>query len=141
MRTSIMTLVVVALAQLGGGAQAAPADPVRGYFAALDSQDFARALALTDGRAQASTSHMVSTLRREAAARHARVEVKVTRLSVEAPGVPLPGVGVPVPVQFHIDVVGHKWCFRRVARTLDGTARFYVNPDVGRIVAIEGSLD
>ncbi len=141
MRTSIITLVLAALTHFAGDAHAAPTDPVRGYFAALDRQDFARALALTDGPAQASTSHMVSTLRREAEARHARVEVKVTRLRVHPPGAPLPGVGVPVPVQFHIDVVGHKWCFQRVARTLDGQARFYVDPDGGRIVAIEGSLD
>lgn len=117
-----------------------PSVAVRSYFQALGRQDFSRALALTDGAAQTRTSHMVDTLKSEAAAHHARVEVSVTRLDVRTPGAP-EARGVPVPVAFHIDVVGHKWCFSKVARTLDGEARFYVDPSrPDRIVAIEGKL-
>jgi hypothetical protein len=82
----------------------------------------------------------VSELKREAKKNQARVEVRVTRIDVQKPGA-AEARGVPVPVQFHIDVVGHKWCFSKVARRLDGKARFYVDaakPD--KIVAIEGQL-
>ena len=113
---------------------------VRGYFRALDHQDFGRALALTGGAAQTRTSRMVNQLKSEAAAHQARVEVKVKQLDVRSPGEP-DARGVPVPVAFHIDVVGHKWCFSKVARRLAGEARFYVDPaNAGRIIAIEGSL-
>src|SRR4051794_7204909 len=77
--------------------------PVKGYFAALDRQDFSRALALTGGSAQARTSRMVQTLQQQAAEQHARVEVKVRSLAVRSPGVAEPGRGVPVPVSFRID--------------------------------------
>ena len=134
-----LMLALVAPAALAH-AEAGPAAAVRGYFEALGRQDFGRALALTDGAAQARTSHMVDTLKSEAAAHHARVDVRVTRLDVRAPGAP-DARGLPVPVAFHIDVVGHKWCFSRVARTLDGEARFYFDPlRPDRIVAIEGRL-
>ncbi len=136
---ALLFALVVPLAAVH--AEGSPTQAVRGYFDALGRQDFRRALAFTVAEAQKTTSHMVSTLQREAAEHGARVEVQVKEVSVASPGSPEPGRGVPVPVQFHIDVVGHKWCFQRVARTLDGQARFYVNPDVGRIVAIEGSLD
>lgn len=136
---------MVALLALGAASHASgesgPCAAVRGYFQALDRQDFGRALALTDGNAQASTSHMVQTLRTEAAAHHARVEVKVKQLDVRSAGSAEPGRGVPVPVQFHIDVVGHKWMFHKVARTIDGEARFWVDPGAERIVAIEGRLE
>ena len=123
-----------------GHAQSSPCAAVRGYFEALARQDFSAALALTDGAAQTRTSHMVDTLKSQAAANPARVEVKVTGLAVREPGTP-DARGVPVPVAFHIDVVGHKWCFSKVARRLDGKARFYVDPSrPDRIVAIEGQL-
>lgn len=141
MRILALVLAVVATPLLARG-EASPSQAVRGYFDALDHQDFQRALALTDGDAQASTSHMVSTLKREAAEHAARVEVKVKQLAVAPPGLPQPGRGVPVPVQFHIDVVGHKWMFHKVARTLEGSARFWVDPaHADRIVAIEGRLE
>jgi len=45
------------------------------------------------------------------------------------------------PVQFHIDVIGHKWFFNKVARVLEGDAEFYVDPArAGRIVDIQGNL-
>jgi hypothetical protein len=144
---SIPCLLAAALATVATFATTAahanedPAAAVRGYFSALNRQDFGGAIALTDGDAHARTNRMVDQLKQEAAAHHARVEVKVTKVDVRAPGVAEPGRGVPVPVQFHIDVVGHKWCFNKVARKLDGTARFWINaerPD--RIVAIEGHL-
>ena len=129
-------LAPVAVARAEAGAIAA----VRDYFRALNRQDFGGALALTAGAAQSRTSRMVDTLKSEAAAHHARVEVKVTTLDVRAPGTP-DARGVPVPVAFHIDVVGHRWCFSKIARTLDGEARFYVDPArPDRIVAIEGRL-
>jgi hypothetical protein len=146
MRLLTLSVAVASLvsAVAAAGPSVAHADPtstVRGYFQALDRQDFSRAIALTDGDAQARTNSMVSQLRSEAKAHNARVEVKVTRVDVQSPGAAEPGRGVPVPVNFHIDVVGHKLCFKKVARKLDGTARFWIDaarPD--RIVAIEGDL-
>lgn len=140
----VLAALAAVAAPLAAAAEPAPSAAVRDYFSALGRQDFSKALALTDGAAQARTARMVHTLESEAAAHHARVEVAVTRLDVRAPGAP-EARGVPVPVSFHIDVVGHKWCFHKVARTLDGEARFYVDPsranaDGGRIVAIEGKL-
>jgi hypothetical protein len=135
----IFAAVTVA-APFASHGEAGPSAAVRGYFQALGRQDFSRAIALTDGSAQTRTSRMVATLKSEAAAHHAQVEVKVTGLDVRSPGEP-DSRGVPVPVAFHIDVVGHKWCFSKVARTLEGEARFYVDPSrPGRIVAIEGRL-
>ncbi|MGZ3442594.1 MAG: hypothetical protein ACXVDD_23900 [Polyangia bacterium] len=135
----LITLTLTGPLALARG-ETGPSAAVRGYFAALGRQDFGGALALTYGAAQASTSRMVDTLKSEAAAHHARVDVKVTRLDVRAPGAP-DERGLPVPVAFHIDVVGHKWCFSKVARTLDGEARFYFDPArPERIVAIEGRL-
>jgi hypothetical protein len=124
-----------------GGIGVGATGAVRGYFQALDRQDFVRALALTDGQAQESTSNMVNTLKRQAAAAHAWVEVKVKTLEVQPEGVAEPGRGVPVPVHFHIDVIGHKWLFHKVGRRLDGYACFWVDPErADRIVAIEGDL-
>jgi hypothetical protein len=145
MRSSLIALFALPLMFVSPSSRAAcppdPTSPVRGYFAALDRQDFGQALALTDGNAQARTSRMVSTLQSEAARHHARVEVKVTRLAVRSPGAALPGRGVPVPVQFHIDVIGHKWFFNKVARVLEGDAEFYVDPNrADRIVDIQGNL-
>jgi hypothetical protein len=118
-----------------------PCEAVRGYFAALDRQDFNQAIALTDGSAQARTSKMVHQLKTEAAAHNAKVEVKVKSLDVRSPG-SAEARGVPVPVNFSIDVVGKKWCFSKVARKLAGEARFYVDPaHPDRIVAIEGQLE
>ena len=136
----LFAAATVAAPLSSGHAEPGPAAAVRGYFRALGRQDFSGAIALTDGAAQARTSSMVGQLKSEAAAHNARVEVKVTTLEVRAPGQP-DERGVPVPVAFHIDVVGHKWCFSKVARKLDGEARFYVDPArPDRIVAIEGRL-
>lgn len=140
MRLSILLLALAFAAPARAAGDAA--DAVRGYFSALGRQDFPGALSLTDGAAQSRTAHMVDQLKSEAAAHHARVELKVTRLEVRSPGAPEPGRGVPVPVAFHIDVVGHKWLFHKVARRLGGEARFWVDPDQGdRIIAIEGQLE
>jgi hypothetical protein len=49
--------------------------------------------------------------------------------------------GSAVNVTFDIDIVGKKWFFRRVARTLAGTARFLFAGRAPRIVAIDGHLD
>jgi hypothetical protein len=137
-----LALLILVAAPFAGHAQPSPAQAVRGYFDALGRQDFRSALAFTVAEAQKTTSHMVSTLQREAAEHGARVEVQVKEVDVAAPGSPEPGRGVPVPVQFHIDVVGHKWMFHKVARRLEGQARFWVDPDrADRIVAIEGDLE
>jgi hypothetical protein len=141
MRLLIPVLVVAAAASALAHAEARPGDAVRGYFQALDRQDFVKALALTVDAAQARTSHMVQALKSEAAAHHARVEVKVKHLDVRSPGSP-EARGVPVSVAFHIDVVGHRWCFSKVARRLAGEARFFVDPEhPDRITAIEGRLE
>ncbi len=131
--------LLVALPALGGslGAHAqcrlAPA-VIRGYFAALERKDFGGALRLTTGGAQARTAHMLGTLERQAAAEHADVELRVRRLDLS------PASVGPVQVTFDIDVIGRKWLFHKVARTLRGTARFLVRDD-GRIAAIDGALD
>jgi len=138
-------IVVAAVATLAAPLAARADGPcsteaVRGYFAALDRQDFSGAIALTDGAAQTRTSQMVDTLKSEAAAHNARVEVKVKKVDVRSPGAP-DARGVPISVAFRIDVVGKKWCFSKVARKLDGEARFYVDPQhPDRIVAIEGRI-
>src|SRR5262249_55049450 len=120
--------------------EAPAAAAVRSYFQSLDRQDFSGAIARTDGSAQQCTARMVNKLKSEAAAHHAKVEVKVTKIDVREPGAPH-ARGVPVPVAFHRDVVGKKWCFSKVARTPDGEARFWVDPaHPDRIVAIEGRL-
>jgi len=142
MRFFAPAIVVAAalFAPIVAAAEPSASDAVRCYFQALDRQDFSGAIALTDGAAQASTSRMVDTLKSEAAAHHARVEVKVKNVDVRSPGAP-DARGVPVSVAFHIDVVGHKFCFSKVARKLDGEARFYVDPArPDRIVAIEGRI-
>jgi hypothetical protein len=142
MRSTILSLAALSLCLLAprAHAESRPIRAVRHFFQALDRQDFGGALALTDGAAQADTSRMVSALQTEAARAHAHVEVKVTRLAFEPPRAP-EARGVPVPVRFHIDVIGKKWMFQRVARTLDGDARFYVDPArLDRIIAIEGAL-
>jgi hypothetical protein len=136
----VFAAATVAAPLAGAHAEPGPTAAVRGYFSALARQDFSGAIALTDGAAQKRTCNMVDKLKSEAAAHNARVEVKVTTLEVQAPGEP-DARGVPVPVAFHIDVVGHKWCFSKVARKLDGQARFYVDPArPDRIVAIEGRI-
>jgi hypothetical protein len=138
----IAALLLVVAAPLAVHAEASPTQAVRGYFEALNHQDFRRALSMTHGAAQRRTSHMVTTLQRDAAAHDARVEVKVKELAVRAPGSAQPGRGVPVPVEFHIDVIGHKWLFHRVARRLEGEARFWVDPaQPDRILAIDGRLE
>jgi hypothetical protein len=112
---------------------------VRGYFDALSHNDFQRALSLTAGPALERTQKMVGTLRQQAAAAHARVELNVKRVEVSPPqAVRTPPI--PVEVSFDIDVVGKKWWFKKVARTLAGRAQFYVDGVAPRIVAIEGRL-
>jgi hypothetical protein len=136
----LVSLLLVAAPLSSHAAELSATQAVRGYFEALNRQDFGQALALTCGEAQARTSHMVDKLKAEAAAHHARVEVRVRALDVREPGIVEPGRGVPVPVAFRIDVVGHKWCFSKV-RKLDGEARFWIDPErPDRILAIDGHL-
>lgn len=138
----IAALLLALLAPAAVRAEASPTQAVRGYFDAIDRQDFQRALSMTLGAAQQRTSRLVSALKREAAAHAARIEVKVKSLAVRAPGSPEPGRGVPVPVEFRIDLIGHKWFCHRVARRLEGEARFWVDPArPDRIVAIDGRLE
>jgi hypothetical protein len=135
--------VLCLLLPLGAArSQPDPATTVRGYFAALGRNDFQGALSLTEGAAQERTAHMVGTLREQAAAHSAKVELKVKRVEVSPPANEAEANGtVPVEVRFDIDVVGKKWLFHKVARTLAGKAQFYVNEDAARIVAIEGNLE
>src|SRR5689334_322838 len=135
----LVALFALAVPVAAAHAEAGPTDAVRTYFAALDRQDFGKAIAVTDGSAQTRTCQMVERLKSEAAAHNAKVEVRVTHLDVRSPGSP-DSRGVPVPVAFKIDVVGKKWCFSKT-RKLDGAARFYVDPaHPDKIVAIEGHL-
>lgn len=114
-----------------------PSETVRGYFDALGRQDFTRALSLTSGAAQKRTEKMVGDLRQQAAAAHAQVELKVTRVDVDDAVTD----GDSVKVSFHIDVIGKKWMFKKVARRLEGTAHFRVEGAAEpRIVAIDGQL-
>jgi hypothetical protein len=142
--TLLVAAVTVATPLAGARADAAPAsatNAVRGYFSALGRQDFSGAIALTNGKAQECTSNMVNKLKSEARAHNAKVEVKVTKVDVRAAGA-AEARGVPVPVNFHIDVVGKKWCFSKVARQLDGQAMFWLDPaHPDRIVAIDGNLE
>jgi hypothetical protein len=134
---------ITAHADPSGDRAADPAATVRGYFAALGANDFKRALSLTSGDAQARTERMVGSLHRQAAAAHARVELKVRKVEVSPPaGQTADGTPVPVEVSFDIDVVGKRWIFSRVARRLNGRAQFLVasaSPEP-RIISIEGKL-
>ena len=135
----VLAVAAIAAPLAAGAERPCPTDAVRGYFRALDRQDFSGAIALTSGDAQVQTSQIIDTLKSQAAAHKARVEVKVKTLDVRSPGTP-DARGVPVPVAFHIDVVGHRWCFSKV-KQLDGEARFYIDPArPDRIVAIEGRI-
>jgi hypothetical protein len=109
---------------------------VRGYFDALGHNDFQRALSFTAGAAQERTANMVGTLKQQAAAANANVELKVKRVDVS---LPVADNG-PVDVAFDIDVIGKKWIFKKVAKKIAGHAQFYVATDAPRIVAIEGRL-
>jgi hypothetical protein len=134
-RGSILLLLLsLAPAHSQSGPEAC--DTVRGYFDALGHNDFQRALSFTAGAAQERTANMVGTLHQQAAAANAKVELKVTRVEVSPPAVD----NGPVDVSFHIDVIGKKWIFKKVARTLSGRAQFYLAADAPRIVAIEGRL-
>ncbi|HZS36626.1 MAG TPA: hypothetical protein VFF06_07370 [Polyangia bacterium] len=125
-------LVVLALAT-PALAFAQPTQVVQRWFAALEQKNFPQAMALTQGSALQRTEHMVGRLVAEAEAHHADVEVKVKHLEVR-------DEGGDVLVTFDIDIVGKKWFFRRVARTLAGTARFTL-ADGQRIDAIDGRLE
>jgi hypothetical protein len=148
-RSAILLLLAVAPIQLAAPARAQavvqsavrsdPAAAVRGYFAALGRNDFQGALSLTLGAAQERTARMVGTLRQQAAAHRARVELRVKSVEVSPSTAREAGGAVPVDVKFDIDIVGRKWWFSRVARKLAGHAQFYV--DDQRIVAIEGKLE
>jgi hypothetical protein len=113
-----------------------PTALVRGYFAALERSDFSKALGLTQGAAQQRTQHMVGTLQHEAAEHHAEVELKVQRLDVSPND-----DGQHVRVVFHIDIIGKKWVFKKVARTLAGTAEFKIAENGDHIDHIDGQLE
>jgi len=113
-----------------------PAALVRGYFAALEKKDFNRAISLTAGAAQSRTQHMVGTLQKEAEQHHAEVELKVQKLDVSPTD-----DGQHVKVAFNIDVIGKKWVFKKVARTLSGTAEFKVADSGDHIERIDGNLE
>lgn len=116
-----------------------PQTVVRGWFSALERQDFPGALKLTRGAAQARTAKMLGALARGAAEHHASVEVKVQKLEIATPPAALGGT-VPVIASFDIEVVGRRWLFHKLARKLTGVARFRVAADQ-RIVAIDGNLE
>src|SRR5437868_10397678 len=118
-RAIAFTSLVMALASSSSAQE--PTALVRGYFAALERSDFTRAIRLTEGAAQKSTEHMVGTLQHQAAEHHAQVELKVQRLDVQPKR-----DGQRVKVEFNIDVIGKKWVFKKVARTLAGTAEFKI---------------
>jgi hypothetical protein len=122
-----------------------PAATVRGYFEALGRNDFNRAISLTAGSAQQRTLRMVGTLKQQAAAAQAKVELQVKRVAVSHPPPERMAEGLPVPVdvEFDIAVVGRKWFFSKVARHLAGRAQFYVAAALPtpRIIAIEGKIE
>src|SRR5262249_22530724 len=139
MRLAWLVLLLILAAPVARAEQA-PAQAVRGYFAALEHKDWDRALALTSGPALDRTARMLGTLTTEARRHHADFELKVRALRVDerAPA----EVGVPVDVRFEIDVIGKKWIFRRLARKLTGYAQFIVEGESPpRIVAILGKID
>jgi hypothetical protein len=133
-RAVAFTSLVMALASPTHAQE--PAALVRGYFAALEKKDFDQAIRLTAGSAQSRTQHMVGTLQQEAAQHHAEVEVKVQKLDVSPCN-----DGQRVKVAFNIDIIGKKWVFRKVARTLCGTAEFKVANSGDHIERIDGNLE
>jgi hypothetical protein len=137
MKLAALATAITLLLMMAKATAADPSALVRSYFEALRRGDFPRALALTDGAAQARTARMVARLRDEAAAKHATVELRLRQLQLAL--IPADGGSAPVDVQFAIDVVGHKWIFSRVARRLQGHAQFLVEDE--RITQIDGWLD
>lgn len=117
-----------------------PSQTVRGFFSALEQHDFRGALALTEGKAAEVIHDLIQGIERQAARQHAAVELRVRELRLSEPASDVAGQN-PVDVRFQIDVVGKKWMFSRVARTLSGSARFYVDDKAPRIVAIVGQLE
>jgi long-subunit acyl-CoA synthetase (AMP-forming) len=83
---------------------------------------------------------MVGTLKRQAAAAGAHVELKVKQVRVQTAQRRAEGLPVPVDVQFDIDVIGKKWIFSKVAKKLAGRAQFLVAGS-SRIVGIEGNIE
>jgi hypothetical protein len=130
-------LAAVLLAISPAGAEA-PSLTVRSFFSALEQHQFARALALTDGDATEVVGGLLSEIDREAAAKHASVELKVRNLQLSERARASAGP-VAVDVAYDIDVIGKRWWFR-AARRLSGTASFYVDERAPRIVAIVGQL-
>jgi len=81
---------------------------------------------------------MVEKLRSEAAAHHARVELKVKRLECADAGAAEPAA------RAHPGRLPHRHrrpplCFSKIARQLDGEARFYLDPE--RPIASSPSKD
>ena len=136
----IMVLSAIALPALAAKAESFQSSTVKGYFAALDRQDFDTALKLTSGSAQVRTAKMVGDLKEEAAKHNAKVLVEVKK--VEVVELDEEGDGPKtIEVTFDIDIVGKKWMFKKVARRLNGTARFEVVQDPEpHIVTIDGKL-
>lgn len=133
-RAVAVTSLVMALAPSARAQE--PASLVRGYFAALARKDFDKAIRLTQGAAQRSTEHMVGTLQQQAAQHHAEVELKVQRLDLRPND-----DGQRIRVDFNIEVIGKKWVFRKVARTLAGTAEFKIAGNGDHIEHIDGNLE
>jgi hypothetical protein len=133
-RAIALTSLVMAVASSAHAQE--PTALVRGYFAALERSDFSKAIRLTQGAAQKSTEHMVGTLQSQAAQHHAEVELKVQRLDVRPND-----DGQRVKVEFNIDIIGKKWVFKKVARTLAGTAEFKIAENGDHIEHIDGNLE
>jgi hypothetical protein len=129
---SFLSLV---LSLVSGAHAQEPCALVRGYFAALADKNYDKAIQLTSGAAQTRTRNWVGSLEQEAAQHHADVQLRVQRLDVR------PSDGQRVSVTFHIDVVGKKLCFSKVARTLAGVAQFTVANNGESIEQIDGHIE
>jgi hypothetical protein len=112
---------------------------VRGFFGALERHDFASARALTDGNAAGVVARLLDHMERQAARRHAVVELHVRSLQL-ADHAPDAAGRVAVDVAYDIEVFGKKWLVSWFARRLSGTASFTIDDRALRIVAIAGSL-
>jgi hypothetical protein len=116
-------------------AESSSAELVRGFFSALDREDFAGALGRTVGEARARTSRIIDRITGEAARKHVGFDVVTRKINVADRG---PG---KVAAAFEIDIVARFMFFKKVVRRIQGLASFDVDVPARRITAIDGALE
>jgi hypothetical protein len=134
MRFTVLLLAGL-IAAPASAAESSASDVVRGFFSALDREDFAGALGRTVGDARMRTAQMVHRITSEAARKHVGFDVITRKIDVSDRGLG------KVSAQFEIDIVARFLMFKRVVRKIAGVASFDVDLPSSRITVIDGTLD